>query len=166
MLLPATGAPFAGDSYGWTLALEGKKAYLQPSSGDTMARRPDERLTPESDTEPELPTGRAKTSAAAVLALVFGLLALVTWLLPPLAILFGIIAFILGIVGISKADGHRVTGKGIATTGLVLGLIGLLLGVAIIVGIATFLTNEQNLEWIENRIQDLRDQLPSELPPP
>jgi len=99
-----------------------------------------------------------------VFALVFGLSALVSWLLPPLAILFGIIALILGIAGVSKADGYRVTGKGVAASGLVLGLLGALLGLAIIAGLANFLTNEQNLQMIENEIQDLRGEV--ELPSP
>ncbi|MGH8932371.1 MAG: UbiA family prenyltransferase [Egibacteraceae bacterium] len=129
-----------------------------------MARNAEQSVTPTTEPPRDLPRGRAKTSAAAVFALVFGLSALVSWLLPPLAILFGIIALILGIVGMSKADGSRVTGKGVAATGLVLGLLGCVLGLAVIAGFANFLTNEQNLQMIENEIQDLRDEVELQSP--
>ncbi|MGH8909113.1 MAG: hypothetical protein ACRD0K_22130 [Egibacteraceae bacterium] len=108
-------------------------------------------------------TTRAKTSAAAALALVFGLSALVSWFVPPLAILFGVFALILGIAGIGKADGYLVTGKSVAVSGLILGALGLLLSLGVIAGLASFLANEQNLDQIESQLQDLRDQIPTEL---
>ncbi len=110
---------------------------------------------------------KLKTSAAAAFALVFGVVALfsaLTAILSPLAIVFGVIAVILGVVGIKRAGEPRVTGKGVATGGLILGLLGLLLGIAIVAGAASFLTNDANLQRIEDGLTDLRDEVPTELP--
>lgn len=110
---------------------------------------------------------RAKTSAAAVFALVFGLSSLFCALalfLSPLAILFGLIAVVLGIVGLGKSRLPAVTGRGVAIGGLVLGVLGLLLGIAVVAGAASFLSNEANLDRIETQLQDLRDEIPTEVP--
>lgn len=109
----------------------------------------------------------AKTSAAAVFALVFGLSALFCALalfLAPLAVLFGLIALVLGVVGLSKARRPAVTGRGVAIGGLVLGVLGLLLGIGLIAGVASFLSNEANLNRIESQLQNLRDEIPTEVP--
>ena len=107
-----------------------------------------------------------KTSAAATFSLVFGLSALFTALLAflaPLALVFGIIGLILGIVGMRKAKEHGVTGKGVAIGGLILSLLGLLLSIALLVG-ATFFVAQGGLDTLEQRINDLRGEIPSELP--
>ena len=109
----------------------------------------------------------SKTSAAAVFALVFGLSSLFCALalfLAPLAVLFGIIALVLGVVGLGKARLPDVTGRGVAIGGLVLGVLGLLLGIALIAGAASFLSNDANLDRIETQLQDLRDEIPTEVP--
>lgn len=114
--------------------------------------------------------GSPKTSAAATFALVFGLSALFTALLAllaPLAVVFGLIGLILGIVGIKKAKEVDVTGRGVAIGGLVLSVLGLLLGIALLVG-ATIFVNTGGLDQLEQRIQDVRGQLPEnvDLPNP
>lgn len=112
--------------------------------------------------------GSPKTSAAAVFALVFGLLSLFTALLAllaPLAVAFGLIGLILGIVGIRNAKQIDVTGKGVAIGGLVLSVIGLLLGVALLIGVTVFV-NSGGLDQLEQRIQDIRGDIPTELPDP
>jgi hypothetical protein len=109
-----------------------------------------------------------KTSAAAVFALVFGLISLfaaLLALLAPLAVVFGLIGLVLGIVGISKAKHVNVTGKGVAIGGLVLSVIGLLLGVALLIGVTIF-ANFVGLDQLEQRIQDVRGEIPTELPEP
>jgi len=68
-------------------------------------------------------TGRAVT------ALVLGIIGLFVWILAPLAIGFGISA-------LRKARGRQVTGKGAAVAGLVLGILGTIVLVAVIAGIA------------------------------
>ena len=105
-------------------------------------------------------TGHAKTSAAAVFALVFGLAALfcaLTGILSPAAVLFGIIGIVLGVVGLKMAKRVGVTGKGVAIGGLVTAVLGLLLGGAVIAGLSALVNDEQRLDQLQNRIDDLRD---------
>lgn len=112
--------------------------------------------------------GSPKTSAAAVFALVFGLSSLFSALLAllaPLAVAFGLIGLVLGIVGIRKSKQIDVTGKGVAIGGLVLSVIGLLLGVALLIGVTVFV-NSGGLDQLERRIQDIRGDIPTELPDP
>ncbi|MDP8977134.1 MAG: hypothetical protein M3N17_00850 [Actinomycetota bacterium] len=109
--------------------------------------------------------GKAKTSAAAVFALVFGLTALFCVLiviLSPLAVLFAILALLLGFVGIGKARERGVTGKGVAVGGLVLGGLALLLSIGLFAGATTFLTDEGNLQRVQKAIDKVA---PSSLTP-
>ena len=106
----------------------------------------------------------AKTSAAAVFALVFGLAALfcaLTAILSPAAVVFGIIGIILGIVGLKMAKRVGVTGRGVAIGGLVTAVLGLLLGGAVIGGLSALVNDEGRLDQLQNRIDDLRADLPS-----
>jgi hypothetical protein len=108
--------------------------------------------------------GHAKTSAAATFALVFGLAALfcaLTAILSPAAVVFGLIGIVLGIVGLKMAKRPGVTGKGVATGGLVTAILGLLLGGAVLAGAAVLVNDEQRLDQLQNEIEDLRDDLPS-----
>ena len=108
--------------------------------------------------------GTAKTSAAAVFALVFGLAALfcaLTAILAPAAVLFGIIGIVLGIVGLKMAKRPHVTGKGVAIGGLVTAVLGLLLGGAVLGGLAAIVNDEQMLDQLQTRLDDLRGELPS-----
>lgn len=123
--------------------------------------------------EPAVPAGRGatvvgdpKTSAAAVFSLVFGLSALFTALLAflaPLAVVFGLIGLVLGFVGLSKAKEIDVTGRGVAIGGIVLSVLGLLIGIALLIGLTIFVNNG-GLDSLEQRINDLRSEIPSELP--
>ena len=119
---------------------------------DTGASTPHERL------------GRPKTSAAAVFALVFGLASLfcaLTAILSPAAVLFGVIGVVLGIVGLAMAKRPGVTGKGVAIGGLVTAVLGLLLGGAVLAGASVLVNDEQRLDQLQNRVEDLRADLPS-----
>lgn len=109
-------------------------------------------------------TRPAKTSAAAAFALVFGLAALfcaLTAVLSPLAVLFGLIGIVLGIAGLNMAKRAGVTGKGVATGGLVTAVLGLLLGGAVLAGAAVLVNDEQRLDQLQERLDDLRDDLPT-----
>ncbi len=106
----------------------------------------------------------AKTSAAAVFALVFGLAALfcaLTGILSPAAVLFGLIGIVLGVVGLKMAKRVGVTGRGVAIGGLVTAVLGLLLGGAVLGGLAALVNDERQLDRLQNRIDDLRSQVPS-----
>lgn len=103
----------------------------------------------------------AKTSAGATFALVFGLAALfcaLTGILAPFAVLFGIIGIILGVAGLKMVKRPGVTGKGVAIGGLVTAILGLLLGGAVLAGVAVYV-NDQGLDQLEQRFDDARSSL-------
>jgi hypothetical protein len=106
----------------------------------------------------------AKTSAAAVFSLVFGLSALfcaLTAILSPAAVLFGLIGIVVGIAGLKMARRPGVTGRGTAIGGLVLSVLGLIIGAAVIAGVSVLVNDEARLDQLQNQIEDLRDDLPS-----
>lgn len=104
-----------------------------------------------------------KTSAAAAFALVFGLSALLSGLsllLAPVAVVLGLVAVLVGVAGRRMSVRPGVTGRSLATAGLVTGLLGLLLGVAVLAGAALFLNNPQRLDQLQRRIDQLQARLP------
>jgi hypothetical protein len=106
----------------------------------------------------------AKTSAAATFALVFGLAALfcaLTGILAPAAIVFGIIGIVLGIAGLKMSKRPGVTGHGVAIGGLVTAVLGLLLGGLVTAGAAAIVNDDAQLDRISNKIDQLRDDVPS-----
>lgn len=107
---------------------------------------------------------RAKTSAAAVFSLVFGLIAVLdalTGLLVPVAVVVGVVGLVLGIVGIRRGAKPLKAGTGVAIGGLVLSVIALLLCIAALVGVATTLTsNPQLLDQIDNLVSSVRVTIP------
>ena len=142
---PASGTAVGADT---TARMSGTQQVVRPTGthSDHVEARP------------------AKTSAAAVFALVFGLAALfcaLTAILSPAAVLFGIIGIVLGIVGLKMAKRIGVTGKGVAIGGLVTAVLGLLLGGAVLGGLSALVNDEQRLDQLQNRIENLRDDLPS-----
>lgn len=119
--------------------------------------------------EQRISTRPAKTSAAAVFALVFGLsslLSVLTVVLSPLALVLGIIGIILGVVGIRMARRPGVTGKGTAIGGLVLAVIGTLLAIAVGVGVTTFLNNQSAVDRLQHQVDQMRNDLPSHVDVP
>ena len=142
---PASGTAVGADT---TARMSGTQQVVRPTGthSDHVEARP------------------AKTSAAAVFALVFGLAALfcaLTAILSPAAVVFGIIGIVLGIVGLTMAKRVGVTGKGVAIGGLVTAVLGLLLGGAVLGGLSALVNDEQRLDQLQNRIENLRDDLPS-----
>lgn len=140
-----------------------------PASGtavgaDTTARMSGAQQVRPAGTSSDHDVHTAKTSAAAVFALVFGLAALfcaLTAILSPAAVVFGIIGIILGIVGLKMAKRVGVTGKGVAIGGLVTAVLGLLLGGAVIGGLSALVNDESRLDQLQNRIENLRADVPS-----
>lgn len=111
----------------------------------------------------------AKTSAAAALALVFGLsalLATLTVLLTPLALVLSVIGLVLGVAGLKMAGRAFVTGKGLAVAGLVMSVLALLLSLTVVVGVSTFLNDQGAVDRLEQRVEGLRDQLPQDVEVP
>ena len=105
-----------------------------------------------------------KTSAAAVFALVFGLAALfcaLTGLLAPVAVVFGIIGIVLGIAGLKMSKRPGITGHGVAVGGLATAVLGLVLGGIVLAGLAAIVNSDSQLDRISNKIDQLRDDVPS-----
>ncbi len=112
---------------------------------------------------------KAKTSAAAVFALIFGLLAffgILSILFSPIALPLAVLGLFLGIVGIKRTSDPQLTGKVLAVVGLVLSVLALLLAVAAVIGGFFLFDNPDVLNWMENRLADVRENLPSEVPKP
>jgi hypothetical protein len=110
-------------------------------------------------------TTRAKTSAGATFALVFGLASLfcaLTAILAPAAVLFGLIGLVLGVVGLKMAKRPHVTGRGVALGGLVTAVLGLLLGAGVMAGLAVAVNSESAIARISDSVESLRSGLPSE----
>lgn len=127
-----------------------------PSSDPTLIRS----TTPQAETR----TLPAKTSAAAVFALVFGLSALfcaLTGLLAPAAVVLGIIGLVLAAVAFGKVKRPGVTGKGVAIGGLVTALLGLVLGGVVLAGAAFIVNNDSQLDRLQGYLDDARSNLPS-----
>ena len=130
---------------------------------DHDARRNDARITERDDVREPAP---AKTSAAATFALVFGLSALLSFLtlvLSPLALVLAVIGVLLGVAGLKMTKRRGVTGKGLAIAGLVMSILVLLLGLLGVIGISTFLNDDQAVDRLEQRVEQLRDQIPSDV---
>jgi len=111
-----------------------------------------------------IPAPPAKTSAAAVFALVFGLAALfcaLTAILSPAAVVFAVLGLILAGAGLKMANKPGVTGKGVAIGGLVTALLGLLLGGVVIGGLAAVVNDKTQLDRIQHYIDNARAKLPS-----
>lgn len=108
----------------------------------------------------------AKTSAAAVFALIFGLsalLAVLTVILAPLALILAVIGIILGVIGMKMAKRVGVTGRGVAIGGLVLGVLALVLSVTVVAGVTTVLNNKSAVDRLDKQVQKLRDNLPAKV---
>ena len=64
-----------------------------------------------------------------VAALVFGILALLTCWVPVVGLVLGILAFIFGVIGRGRVRKMQATNGGVALTGLVLGVVSVLLNI-------------------------------------
>lgn len=112
---------------------------------------------------------KAKTSAAAVFALIFGLLGffgVLSILFSPIALPLAVLGLILGIVGIKKTKDPQTTGKVLAIIGLVLSVLALLLVVAGLIGGFALLNDPGVIGWMEDQLATARENLPSEVPKP
>jgi hypothetical protein len=107
-----------------------------------------------------------KTSAAATFALVFGvsaLLSVLTLVLMPLGLVLSIVGLVLGAVAFAMVKRPEVTGRGVAIGGVTLSAIALILSIAVAAGVTTFLNDDAAVQRLENRIQELRNDLPQNI---
>ncbi|MDP9405806.1 MAG: DUF4190 domain-containing protein [Actinomycetota bacterium] len=98
------------------------------------------------------------TNGVAIAALVLGLLSVPLALFAGIGGLLGLVAIILGFVGVKKAKEMAGSGKGMAITGIVSGLLGLLLAILVVAGIAALFNNPQVQQELQ-RQQELQSEL-------
>jgi len=146
-----------------------------PISGDDATRRGGAEDADVGDrgrsvqVEQRVVTKPARTSVAAVFALVFGVVAVfsvLTVILSPLGLVLGVIGLILGVVGLRMARRPGITGKGVASGGVVLSVVAVLVAVAFAVGVVTFLNNQSAVDRLQHQVQNLRDKLPTQVTVP
>lgn len=135
--------------------------------------RPADRMTNQSDSiDLDDRTSRRRSdvatdgNGAAIAALVVGLLAATFAILiitVPAGIVFGIVAVILGAMGISKAGKLGGLHKGLAVTGLISGLLGLIIaGLTIWAGVTIFQQGQQELQTnteLQQQLEELQQQV-------
>jgi Na+/melibiose symporter-like transporter len=111
-----------------------------------------------------------RTSAAAVFSLVLGLLAVcsvLTLVLAPVALVLAVVGIVLAAVGLRRTHRrHELTGRAVAITGMVLSVVALILSITALVGISTFLNDDAAVDRLERQVQQLRDDLPTEIEVP
>jgi hypothetical protein len=103
----------------------------------------------------------SRSNGVAIVAIVTGIIALLLSWIPGinlLAFLLGLIAIVTGAIGLRKAGEPGVGGKGQAITGLVTGVLALIVGVLVYVGIASFVQNNPELQQELERIQEEQQQ--------
>ena len=138
----------------------------EPHHGHLGDRPPADRPGAMATAEPEIEhrIKRAKTSAAAAIALAIGSAAFVLTLLVlffPVALILGVIGLLLGIVGFRATKKPGVTGKAVALAAIALSAVSILLGAVFAAGVVTVLNNETAVNRIEQQVENLRDQLPN-----
>ena len=105
-------------------------------------------------------------NGSAIAALVIGLLAATFAFLvlsAPAAILFGLVAIVLGAMGMGKANRFGGLHKGLAITGIVSGLLGLLLGALTVFGGIQLFNQAQDEAQTNPEIQERIDALEQQL---
>lgn len=105
-----------------------------------------------------------KTSAAAAFALVFGVAALfsaLTAVLAPVAIVLAVVGIVLAVVGRKMSRKPGITGRTVATGGLVTSVLALLVGLAVVAGASVLVNNDTYLNKVTNKIDKLKTSVPS-----
>jgi hypothetical protein len=85
---------------------------------------------------------REPRNGLGIAALVLGILALLTGLFV-VGAAFGLAAIVLGVLGRSRAKRGEATNGGMALAGIILGVLGVLLTVLVLVGVASLFDSEQ-----------------------
>jgi uncharacterized protein DUF4190 len=96
--------------------------------------------------QPAQPPAARPGAGLAITALIFGILALLLFWSVVGGILFGLIALILGPIASGRAKRGLASGRGMAITGAILGLVGLLGSVAVgaLFGVVFFKSGAKN----------------------
>jgi hypothetical protein len=105
--------------------------------------------TPGVQYQPQPPAGGG--NGLAIASLILGILACVTFCFPPLAGVLGVVAIILGIIAIQKP-----TGGGMGKAGMVLGIIGIGLGIAL------YAAAKAGVGWLGKKAQEAEKRIEEE----
>jgi hypothetical protein len=122
---------------------------------------------PTADETLEHRTKPARTSVAAALALVCGTAALVlvlTLVLGPVGLVLGLVGLALGAVGVRSGGRPGITGRGVATAGIGLSLLAVLLAVAGALGLSFLLNDESAVARLQDRLDQVQADLEQRLP--
>lgn len=128
----------------------------RPGSGSAPYGSPPANQPGYGQPAPGGPVGSPKNGLG-VAALVLGILALLTSFTVLGGVLFGLLAIVLGLVGRGRAKRGEATNGGMALAGVILGVLGLLISVALIALGASFLNSDSGKELqdcIESAGQD------------
>jgi uncharacterized membrane protein HdeD (DUF308 family) len=99
-----------------------------------------------SDPDLDGPTGPVPRSGIAIAALVLGVLSIPLAFTIYLGLLVGLLAVVLGVTGLVTTRGGRRSGRGMATAGLITGLVGLVFAAALgLYGLRTYRDCESRL---------------------
>lgn len=99
-----------------------------------------------------------QSNGAAIASIITGIIALLLSWIPGinlLAIVLAIVAIVTGIIGLRNANVPGTTGKGLAITGLITGILALLLSILVYVGLAQVFNNPE----VQEGIRDLQSEL-------
>ena len=127
---------------------------------DTRHTTPTRDTRDSSPTRPDLRV-EVPSNGHAIGSLVTGMLAVTLAFLvigAPAAILLGIAAIILGAMGVKRAGDYGGLLKGTAISGIVSGVLGLLLGLAIVIGGVT-LFNQVDTNALQDEVNQLQQQV-------
>ncbi len=84
-----------------------------------------------------------------IAALILGIVSVLAFWTFGFGILLGIVAVILGVVGRNRAKRLEATNKGVATTGLVFGILGIIAG-AVFIALSVWVFNEVGVQDLTN----------------
>jgi len=101
-----------------------------------------------------------RANGAAITAVITGVVALLLSWIPGInliAFVLGLIAVIAGAIGLRNAGNPGTGGRGQAITGIITGILALVLGVLVYVGIASFIAEnpeiQQQIDQIEQEME-------------
>ena len=108
------------------------------------------------------PDRRPSTNGPAVAAITTGLIALALSWVPGvnlLAFVLAIVALVTGFMGLSRAGGPDMGGRGMAVTGIVTGVLAIVIGVLVYVGLVALFNDpavQEELRRIEQEVEGVQ----------
>ena len=162
-----TGAITRDDADGDTERLAARPNSMDTSRVDEVDEAKDETgpvIADKTTDDVQTPAGWAHVSFTAALSLVAGTLAIaatLTGLLAPLGFAAGVVAATLGLISIASVGRPHVTGHGVVLTGLVFGVVAIVLSLLAINGQLSWLSSKTDEiavvhNWLNDHMHWLR----------